>query len=108
MYPSRPIKGQRRCHIKNTSLGIIIDFHNKTNIIQFIIIFCLLTLFGINLGFNDGIISWLMKLLSGFLSKNDIKTFSLKYVVILSFSILVLVKAIFTLLAVLFAARGLI
>ena len=82
-------------------LLIIIDFDNKTLIIQIVLIFGLIVLFGLNLGFNEILLSWFRTFLFDIFEPRDLKNFALKYFVVLSLSSLILVKTIFALVVIL-------
>ena len=82
-------------------LLIIIDFDNKTLIFQIILFFSLIALFGLNLGFNEILLSWARSLLSNIIDTDDLNKFAMKYIIILALTILILVKVTFALIAIL-------
>ena len=68
--------------------------------IQIVLIFGLIGLFGLNLGFNEIFISRFRLFLFNIFETRDLKNFALIYFVVLSLSSLILVKTIFALIAI--------
>ena len=87
--------------MRNTKnvLWVIVDFDHKTLIFQTVLVFGLIALFAINLGFNEPLLVWARSLLSRFFETNDVKRFALKYIVVISLSSLLLVKSLFAVIA---------
>ena len=85
--------------IKNLLL-IIIDFDNRTNFLQVLLILGLIALFGLNFGYNEILLLWLKNFLSHFFDSTDLRKFALKYFVALALSSLILVKSIFAFVAI--------
>jgi hypothetical protein len=91
---------QGRYYIRTTLLKTIINFQNKTNLIQYLLICILIVLFGIDLGINYSLILWLKSLLANIIKNNNANNFVLNYFIILSLSSLILIKFVFTLIAI--------
>jgi len=83
-----------------TYLLIIIEFDDNTRFFQIFLIFGLIIIFGINIGFNEVLLLWLRNFLSRFFDSTNLEKFALKYFFVLAMSSLILVKSIFAFFAI--------